>query len=149
MDAAALNALLAQAKTAPNWAGWTERSNHSGHFLNVAPLLDATGVTLPGITVELEVKAASLAGVCFYLFTLMESRARVRSRIYQLEVVPSWKRSHSGLTTIHGPHEHLLSDEPLPVSDPGVNCGSWLTSAQWFFARTGIAMPQVTDPFAP
>lgn len=98
---------------------------------------------------QLEVKANVVALSCFYLFTLMQLRGRDRQRVYQLEVAPATKLTHRGLTTIHGPHEHLLSEEPTPVLDPGVNCDSWDECAAWFLLRTSIVAPTLPNPFNP
>lgn len=147
MDIATLEQLLQQAKSAPLANGWIERGNHSGNLICVSPLLDAVGVTIPGITLEMEVKANSTVLSCFYLFTLMQLKQKQRARVFQLEVVPDWKRSHIGLTVIHGPHEHVLDLEPSPIVHAGVNCGSWSACAHWFFARTAIAPLNLKDPF--
>lgn len=149
MNADQVAVLLAQTKSAQSWSGWAERSNHAGSLLNVAPLLDAQGITMPGATVELEVKANSTVLSCFFLFTIMLTRHRNRGRAFQLEVVPASKRSHVGVSVIHGPHEHILEDEPTAVSDPRVNCDSWRACADWFFARAGIAATAPQDPFTP
>lgn len=93
-------------------------------------------------------KANSTVISCFYLFTLMQSRVKPRGRIFQLEVVPDWKRSHVGQSVIHGPHEHVLEDEPTPIVHASVNCGSWALCSQWFFARAGITPTEIKDPFS-
>ena len=144
-----LHALLARPKSVTSWSGWLPRGNHAGHLIGTAALVDASGVTIPGLTMQLEVKAPVIAIACLYLFSIMQLQGRDRSRVYQLEVAPAGKRTHRGLTTIHGPHEHLLSEEPTPVIATGVNCDSWDECAAWFLLRTSIVAPTLPNPFKP
>jgi hypothetical protein len=150
MDLRALadvSALLTQPKTAVSWSGWSPRTNHVGHLIGTAALVDSSGITIPGLTMQLEVKEHIVAKSCFYLFSLMQLRGRDRARVYQLEVGPANRRTHNGLVTIHGPHEHLLSEEPTPITDPGVDCDSWDECAAWFLLRTSIVAPSLPNPF--
>lgn len=149
MDLSTFHGLLSQPKTVVSWSGWSPRSNHVGHLLGTAALVDSAGITIPGLTMQLEVKAPVVFTSCLFLFTLMRLRGKDRSRLYQLEVAPAGKRTHNGATAVYGPHEHLLSQEPIPVSDPGVNCDSWDDCAAWFLLRTSIVAPSLPNPFKP
>jgi len=133
-------------KTAIRWTGLIERSNHAGHLLGVAELVDGNGITLPGITLQIEVKAPAETDRCLYQFSIMQLRHRKRHRLYQLEVAPRSKRTHNGINPIHGPHEHLGDDDPAVVTDETVKCDNWTGALHWFFLRTSIVPFEVKDP---
>ena len=139
--------LIAKAKSAKSWSGWSCRSNHVSHIIGVAELLDADGISIPGLTVELEAKAAIVADTCLYIFSIMKLRGRERVPVYQLEVASRAKRTHNGLTTIYGPHEHIGSTEPTPITEASVDCSSWEACLQWFISRTNIVNLTPDNPF--
>lgn len=64
------------------------RSNHAGHIVATADLLDQSFVTIPGITVQLEVKSPVAVDSCLYLFSIMQLQAKKRTCLFQLEVAP-------------------------------------------------------------
>ena len=138
--------MLRAPKSATRWSGWRPRSNHAGHLLGVATLLDENAVTLPGLTLQLEIKAPAVAVSCFYLFSIMRMVQRVRKPAYQLEVTPSTKRSHNGLVPLYGPHEHAGDQEPVGVNQPSVNCDDWEGCLAWFFNRTCIVPFDLPNP---
>jgi len=133
-----IEAMLHATKTAVRWTGWQPRINHAGHLLGVAELVDAAGITLPGLTVQMEIKAPVVAVSCLYLFSIMRLTGRERRPVYQLEVTPAGKRSHNGLVPLYGPHEHVDVLEPVSVSHPSVNCDNWDGCLSWFFTRVSI-----------
>lgn len=141
--------IIALHKAAVRWTGWSTRNNHVSHLIGVAEIVDKHGISIPGLTVELEVKATIVANACLYLFSIMKLRGRDRVPVYQLEVASREKRTHNGLTTIYGPHEHIGSAEPSPVDDPGVDCDSWTRSLAWFASRVNLADLQPDNPFKP
>lgn len=147
MDQLEIEALLSRPKLALRWSGWDKRSNHAGHLIGVAEMFEVDGTTIPGVTIEFEIKAAVSAVSCLYLFTLMSFAARERRRIYQLEVAPSAKRTHNGLSVIYGPHEHVGVSEPTQVIHPSVNCESWDQCARWFFTRVSVTPFPIPNPF--
>lgn len=142
----AIESLLHTPKTALKWSGWQTRGNHAGHLLGVAEMVDASGITMPGLTVQFEIKAPVVAVSCLYLFSIMRLSGRERKPIYQLEVTPKQKRRHNGQIPIYGPHEHVGKSEPVAVDHPSVNCDSWGGCLRWFFTRVSLIPFDVSDP---
>lgn len=147
LDRDNLDALLLREKHAHGWSGFQKRENQANYLIGVAQLTDSGGVFLPGLTLEIEVKAPVIVERCLIFLTLRQRQGTKRPRIYQLEVCPRDKRSHNGITTIYGPHEHLLEDEPTPVAEVGVNCDNWDGSMAWFVSRTNISDLKVERPW--
>lgn len=141
--------LIDQAKTARSWSGWKSRSNHVSHIIGIAELVDAEGISIPGLTVELEAKAAIVADTCLFIFSIMKLRGRERVPVYQLEVASRAKRTHNGLTTIYGPHEHIGSTEPTSIADEAVDCSSWERCLAWFATRANVTNLTAENPFKP
>lgn len=141
--------IISRIKKAKSWSGWKTRGNHINHLIGVAEILDAEGISVPGLTVELEVKAAIVADTCLFIFSLMKLRGRERVPVYQLEVASRQKRTHNGLTTIYGPHEHIGSTEPSAISEKAVDCSSWDNCLHWFLARVNLSELTPENPFTP
>ncbi|KKL34010.1 hypothetical protein WR30_26110 [Burkholderia contaminans FFH2055] len=98
------------------------RKNHAGYLLAVLRPEDELGATLPGMTVEVETKAAMLVDACRTTATLFVLRQGVKWRVHQIEVQPAHKRSHNGKTgVLYGPHEHR-GDETLALDDVALSC---------------------------
>lgn len=133
-------------KQALRWSGFKARGNHVGHLVGVAELMDAQGVTMPGYTLQIEIKAPVDTARCLFLFSIMRLHQKKRSRVYQLEIAPRSKRTHNGPVPIYGPHEHLGDAEPSAITDSGVDCGNWPATLQWFFNRVSVQPFQVEDP---
>ncbi len=146
--AADLTAIIDQPKQALRWSGLKPRPNHAGHLVGVADLVDAQGITLPGYTLQIEIKAPVVTARCLYLFSIMRLHQKQRRRVYQLEVAPRGKRTHNGATTIYGPHEHVGESEPTPVLDSGVDCDNWKGALRWFFNRISVQPFDVEDPLS-
>jgi hypothetical protein len=138
LKAAAALPLIALPKFARNWSGFQPRGNHAGHKIGVALIADAHGVFLPGLTVEIEVKAPIVTAQCLIQFSLRQRTGKLREIVYQLEVCPRGKRSHNGLTPIYGPHEHIGDDEPTGIPDLVVDCENWEGSFGWFLSRVKL-----------
>lgn len=125
---------------------WVQRSNHAGHIVAVTSLLDAAYVTIPGYTIQLEVKSPVIVDSCLYLFSVMRHHAKTRRPVFQLEVAPEDKRTHNGTPPIYGPHLHCEGTEPEPVRHPEVHCGSWAGSLKWFLEQARIELFSMDDP---
>ena len=134
-------------KTVLNWSGLAARANHVGHLVGVGELAEAdTGITIPGLTLQVEVKAPRDVARCLFLFTIFQLKGGVRLRAYQLEVAPSNKRTHNDVAgAVYGPHEHL-GEDVTAIRHEDVNCDNWMGSLQWFFDRTGIEPFDIPDP---
>jgi len=130
-----------------NWSGLKPRSNHIGHLVGLGEIAEGrTGITLPGLTVQVEVKAPQDVARCLYLFTVFQLKAGTRHRAYQLEVAPANKRTHNGDNgPIYGPHEHLY-EEVTAVDHADVNCGNWGGALRWFFFRIALDPIEIPDP---
>jgi hypothetical protein len=103
---------------------WLERPNHAGHLIATAALEDETGATIPGLTLQIEVKKPVMVDRCLYEVGMFALEAGHRRRAYQLNVCPRDKRSHNGATEpIYGPHEHI-GTLVVPVSDIRASCGN-------------------------
>lgn len=133
-------------KQITRWSGWQPRNNHAGHIIGVADLVGPDGVTLPGYTLEIQVKAPVDTDRCLFLFSIMRLHQKQRLRAYQLEVAPHNKCTHRGITVIHGPHEHIDAAEPTAVDAPAVRCDNWAGSLQWFFNRVSVQPFPIENP---
>jgi hypothetical protein len=138
--------MLDQPKQAIRWTGWRARSNHAGHLVGVAELLGPDGVTLPGYTLQIEIKAPVDTNRCLFLFSIMRLHQKRRLRVYQLEVAPHNQRTHNGAAVVYGPHEHISTAEPTAVDALAVRCDNWVGSLQWFFNRTSVQPFPIEDP---
>lgn len=136
-------------KLALRWSGFKPRGNHVGHLVGVAELVDAHGITIPGYTLQIEIKAPVDAARCLFLFSIMRLHQKQRLRAYQLEVAPRSKRTHNGVTVIYGPHEHVGDEEPTPITDSSVDCENWAGALQWFFNRVSVQPFDIEDPTLP
>jgi hypothetical protein len=72
--------LISQPKSARNWTGFKRRDNHAGHLIGSAILVDAQEITIPGITMEIEVKAPIVTARCLMLFTIRHRDGKRRAR---------------------------------------------------------------------
>lgn len=134
-------------KVAVKWSGFKSRNNHAGHIFGVAELSDAAGITIPGLTLQLEIRAPVEVDRCYFLFSLMQRTAAGRERTYQLEVVPPNKRSHNGRSPIYGPHEHIGPiEEPVAVASLDVSCDNWNNTLLWFFNRVSVTPFAIENP---
>lgn len=102
---------------------WVERTNHAGRLISTSVLEDDTGATIPGLTMQLEIKRPVVVDRCLYEFGLFLLEKGVRRRVYQLNVTPANKLSHNGVTgPIYGPHEHI-GDEAVALQQSDIECG--------------------------
>lgn len=138
--------IMSHPKTIENWTGFIPRTNHAGHIIGTAQLLDDSGIFIPGITMEIELKSAIVTDQCLIQLSLRQSIAKHRKVVYQLEIAPNNKRSHNGVLPIFGPHEHIGDREPSAVMVPGVECQSWDISLKWFYERANITYYKIESP---
>lgn len=136
-------------KQALRWSGFKPRGNHVGHLVGVAELVDAQGITIPGHTLQIEIKAPVDTARCLFLFSIMRLHQKQRLRTYQLEVAPRSKRTHNGAVPIYGPHEHTGEEDPTPITDSSVDCENWAGALQWFFNRVSVQPFDIEDPTLP
>lgn len=136
-------------KQALRWSGFKPRGNHVGHLVGVAELVDAQGITIPGYTLQIEIKAPVDTARCLFLFSVMRLHQKQRLRAYQLEVAPRSKRTHNGEVPIFGPHEHVGDEEPTPITDSSVDCENWAGALRWFFNRVSVQPFDIDDPTLP
>lgn len=117
---------------------WLERMNHAGRLISTCVLEDDTGATIPGLTMQLEIKRAVVVDRCLYEFGLFLLEKGVRRRVYQLNVTPSNKLSHNGVTgPIYGPHEHF-GDEAIATHHPDIECGKVEAAFAHYCARINL-----------
>ena len=147
LDRTQLDVLLLKQKRAHGWSGFQKRDNQANYLIGISQLTDSEGVFIPGLTLEIEVKAPIMVERCLIFFTLRERAIGKRPRLYQLEVCPRDKRSRNGVTVIYGPHEHFLDDEPRAVTEMSVNCDDWEASLDWFLKRVKVVDLKVGRPW--
>ena len=102
-------------KQALRWSGFKARGNHVGHLVGVAELMDAQGVTMPGYTLQIEIKAPVDTARCLFLFSIMRLHQKKRSR------VTNWRspREANVPTTGQSPsmdHTSILAMQSHPPS---------------------------------
>jgi hypothetical protein len=118
---------------------WAERNNHVGILLATVGLDDETGTTIPGLTLQLEVKRPIVVERCLYEFGLFLLEGGCRRRVYQLNVCPFDKRSHNGpAEIILGPHEHV-GDLVMAIRQEGVSCGEIDTAFKFYCQRINLS----------
>jgi hypothetical protein len=133
-----VNQILRQRKLARNWSGFRPKENHRNLIIGTAPLTDAAGISIVGMTLQIELRVATVVSDCLMTFSIFQLVGPTRHRAYQLEVCPRDKLSHNGEKTIYGPHEHMPNEEVHAVSETGVDCDNWYGSLSWFLTRTNI-----------
>lgn len=100
------------------------RKNHAGYMSAAVRPEDMFGATIPGLTVELELKTPLLVDACKHIASVYLLRNAVKYRVYQLEVQPAGKRSHNEPgNTLYGPHQHI-GDAALAYDPQKLSCGT-------------------------
>ncbi len=133
-----VNQIFQQRKLMRNWSGFRPKENHRGLIMGTALLADAAGIFIVGMTLQIELRVATVVSDCLMTFSIFQRMGSHRQRIYQLEVCPRDKLSHNGDPAIYGPHEHLPNEEVYAVSETSVDCDNWQGSFSWFLSRTNI-----------
>jgi len=130
--------IMSQRKEIVGSAVWTSRPNYAGSRVWAAPLADMQGITIPGLTLYMEVRSPIYADACLYLFTLLQRGTPNAPRLYQLEVCPPQKPSHRDAgQQFFGPHEHV-GDEALPLQHEALKCGDWKSGFDWLLGRVNV-----------
>jgi hypothetical protein len=78
--------LLQEKKFAKNWSGICPKENHRGLLIDTAILFDEDGISIPGMTLQIEFRVPTVVDDCL-----------------KLEVCPTDKLSHNGEEPIYGP----------------------------------------------
>jgi len=138
--------ILSEKKYARNWSGFHPRANHRGLVVGTAILVDANGVSIPGMTLQIELRVGTVVADCLIFYSIFQLIGSRRVRGYQLEVCPDEKLSHNGVQKIFGPHEHMPNGETHAVQENGVNCNNWDASFKYFLKRTNIEFFPVEQP---
>lgn len=104
-------ALCARIKFIGEEVEWQPRINHAGSIAATAAVLDAGRAVIPGLQFHGEVQHRRYGP--YQKYSLFASRGGKRLRVFMLEVMPEYVRSHveQGLE-IYGPHIQL-GDERL------------------------------------
>jgi len=117
-----IQAVLAKPKFLANDLEWKSAPTNTAFFQATSPLADDNGVTIPGLSVDLQYRRGMLMDECKYKFTIFLFRGR-RHRLYQIEVVPPDQPSHTeNGKKWYGPHQHFGDraekiDEKLGCND--------------------------------
>lgn len=145
-DLKKIHQILSEKKYAQNWSGFHPRENHRGLIVGSAVLMDSNYVSIPGMTLQIELRAGTVVGDCLITYSIFQLVGLKRVRAYQLEVCPADKLSHNGEEKIYGPHEHLPDGETHVVKQNGVDCSNWDASFNYFLLRTNIESFHVEQP---
>jgi hypothetical protein len=116
---------------------WGEKKNHAGLLIATAALDDETGATIPGLTLQLEIKKAILVERFQFELGLFILVKGVRTRVYQLNVTPLDRKSHNDpVNPIYGPHQHIGSRHAEPVQR--LQSGDFAEAFCFFCTKTNI-----------
>ena len=141
-----VNQVLRERKRAGNWTGFRPKDNHRGLLVGTAILFDAAEISIPGMTLQIELRAGTVVDDCLITFSIFQRIGLVRHRAYQLEICPIDKLSHNGEESIYGPHEHMPNGEVRAVRETGVDCSNWQGTLAWFLSRTNIEFFNLEQP---
>lgn len=139
--------MLGVEKVAHYWTGFERRQNQANFLIGTAQLSDVSGVFIPAVTLEIEVKPPVVVDRGLVLFSLRKRELGKRTRVYQLEVCPADKRSHNGDPIIYGPHEHFLEEEASAITEKDVSYDDWDSSFRWFLRRVNVRQFEVERPW--
>jgi len=97
---------------------WGTKANQNSFLQATSALDDAEGATIPGLTIQLEVKKPILVATYHFELGLFKlSHNGIRERVYQLNVTPMHRRSHNDKKhPIYGPHIHHGCDLTFAAS---------------------------------
>jgi hypothetical protein len=103
---------------------WAERDNHAGYMITTSSLDDDTGATIPGLTLQLEMKKPIVVDRCLYELGMFVLKGGRRYRAFQLHISPPDKRSHNDPSgPLYGAHVHR-GGAVYNVDDPRAMCGN-------------------------
>lgn len=108
---------------------WSDSPEHSSFKVFSRPLVDETGATIAGLTLELTYRVPNYADDCRYSFSVFAFRPGGKKRVYGLDIVPNDVRSHTDeKVTLSGPHQHI-GDKVDLIRIGQLDCRS---HEQWF-----------------
>ncbi|WP_141440117.1 hypothetical protein [Vreelandella titanicae] len=99
---------------------------------------DEMGITLPGVTIEICLRTPLVIDECKYTFTIFRLKGQKRERIYQLEVVPSEKKSHNGPPKTYGPHVHI--GDSVQEVNIDLCCEDYQDWLAWFCEQVNLTL---------
>jgi hypothetical protein len=114
---------LALSKTMIGDLDWNEKPSNSAFLEATSLLFDDTGATVPGLTVELRVRAGIYPEDCRFDFSLFQVKGSRRMRAYQINVRPVNKPSHTEPNgeIWYGSHHHFGERAEI-ILDTGLGC---------------------------
>lgn len=88
---------------------WSARPSNSSFIQHSENLLDESGATIPGLTVDLRIRQGLYVQDCRYDFSVFQIKGGRRLRVYQINVRPIDKSSHteSNGEIWFGSHHHF------------------------------------------
>lgn len=111
------------------------RNNHAGYIAAAVRPEDETAASIPGLTVELELKIPLRVDACKNTASIYLLRSGVKYRVYQIEIQPVAKRSHNAPgNIIYGPHEHI-GDQVKVYEGPPLSCSTPIEPLFQIFCR--------------
>lgn len=143
-----ITAVLAQTKIIAGDLDWSEKPTNSAFLVAGANLLDTDGATIPGLTVELHYRRGSIApDDCKYAFIIFLFKGGKKRRLYQIDVRPKDKSSHTGENgKWFGPHQHF-GERAAPFKDDlGLDCPD---HEKWFRFFLKLANIQFGGKYIP
>lgn len=126
---------------------WRPRGNQTNYRVCATTLHDAAGVSVPGMTLQLEVRRPARVGDCYFMFGVYLSTRAGRWRVLQIEVYPANKPSHRcpDGTVLHGPHLHW-GEDGFTIVDTRLHCDDWAGSLAVFTELASISNVNVPPP---
>ncbi|PTU30641.1 hypothetical protein [Stenotrophobium rhamnosiphilum] len=105
-EAEAREILALEKFMSPDDLFWTPSPNQSAQMIFSTPIVDANGISIRGLMLELSYRDPPQFDDCKYGFTILSFP---RKRAIQLEVIPTDHRGHNGgdEPDCYGPHLHL------------------------------------------
>jgi len=131
MAAALAQNIVDQPKFCAAALHFQQKPNQGNLLIATCALEDDTGATLPGLTLQLEIRRPLIVDRWQFEFGLFLLQDGHRKRVYQLHSSPSDKRSHNAKDgPLYGPHEHIgdsvtavvLTDSADPASVFALYC---------------------------
>jgi hypothetical protein len=87
---------------------WRNSPTNSHFFVANFVVFDEGSKSMPGLTLDFVYRSGVVPDECNYKFTLYKFSGSRRYRVFQIEVYPWEKQSHTdGLFKHYGPHQHF------------------------------------------
>lgn len=108
MPATSAQKTIRQGKRCSASMRFQQKPNQGNLLIATCALDDDTGATLPGLTMQLEIRRPLIVNRWQFEFGLFLLQDGHRKRVYQLHSSPLDHRSHNDKNgAIYGPHEHV------------------------------------------